>query len=112
MFQNEKLREAYEPPFSCDHDSAMVIDKNGIAVVVVRGWGRLSQMFEHDEAFKLQLDIADFIANKLNELTTGNREKYKVWQEGVDALSNLISGRDIVLTGELINPYAQKGATH
>lgn len=71
MFQNEKLWEAYEPPFSCDHDSAMVMDKNGIAIIVVRGWGRLSQMFEHDEAFKLQLDIAHFVANKLNELATG-----------------------------------------
>lgn len=39
---------------------------------------------------------------------TGTLEKEiarRAWQEGVDQLSLLISGRDIVLTGELINPY-------
>ena len=37
MLQNKLFMEAYEPPFSCDLDSAMVLDKNGIAVIVVRG---------------------------------------------------------------------------
>lgn len=39
---------------------------------------------------------------------TGDLEKQAAklaWEEGVDNLSLLISGRDIVLTGELINPY-------
>lgn len=41
---------------------------------------------------------------------TGELEKEvasRAWQEGVDNLSLLISGRDIVLTGDLKNPYKE-----
>lgn len=66
---NPKLKEAYKPPFYCDDQGATVEDQNGNVIIVVRGWSHLSHLFEHDDAFQLQLDIAHFVADKLNELT-------------------------------------------
>jgi hypothetical protein len=65
---NARLWEAYEPPFSCDNESPVILDKNGEIIITVRGWSRLSSLFNHDDAFQLQLDIAAFISDKLNEL--------------------------------------------
>jgi hypothetical protein len=62
----DKIREAYKPPFTCDNEN--VEDSEGNIIITVRGWSRLSQLFQHDDAFDLQLQIAHFIANKLNEL--------------------------------------------
>jgi len=76
--KNGKIWEAYEPPFICDDQGATVEDKNGNIIITVRGWSRLSQLFEHNEAFQLQLDIAHFVANKLNELKCDHHYAYAV----------------------------------
>ncbi len=67
----EKLLKAYKPPFSCDNESAMVVDSEDNAVVVVRGWSRLCQIFNHDEAFKFQLNMAHFVTDQLNAFVSG-----------------------------------------
>ena len=73
---NQKLWEAYEPPFICDDQGATIEDKNGNTIITVRGWSHLSKLFEHNDAFQLQLDIAHFIADKLNQLNHPNKQQY------------------------------------
>lgn len=65
----KKLYKAYKAPFVCDNESAMVVDQDNNAVIVVRGWSRLNKVFAENEAFEFQLQMAHFIANKLNECT-------------------------------------------
>ena len=74
----ERIWEAYQPPFTCDNESANVLDNDNQIIVTVRGWSRLSQLFTHDEAFALQLEIAHFVAHKLNELKCNHEYAYTV----------------------------------
>lgn len=64
----ESIGRAYKWPFHVDEDGVTIHDDEGNYAITVRGWSRLSQLLEHDEAFKLQLEIAHFLTGKLNEL--------------------------------------------
>jgi len=68
MNKTGKIWQAYEHPFCCDDETATIKDKNGYPILTMRGWSYLSKLFEHEDAFKLQLEVAHFLADKLNEL--------------------------------------------
>lgn len=84
--ENKRFWEAFEPPFTCDDQSATIEDKNGNVILTIRGWSYLSHKYEHDDAFQLQLDIAHFLSDKLNELYdyTTDQERDEDWERTED----------------------------
>jgi hypothetical protein len=74
----ESIGRAYKWPFHVDEDSATIHDDEGNYAITIRGWSRLSELLEHDEAFKLQMEIAHFITNKLNQLNCDHEYGYAV----------------------------------